>query len=134
MMIYTENILRQESGLTVLFEALKTYLMLSSPERLDKEFVRRFYMYWWDKQFSATMSSEQLFELGGHLDALMAKEMALPFSADDNLVMTVRGALMRQTIYDFLYANIMGDAYRDREGKGFTVNEKASSRVCQDEI
>ena len=54
------------------YEALKSYLMVYTPDKLDRESLKAWISVDWDANYQRSMSPEQRKALDGHLDALLA--------------------------------------------------------------
>lgn len=106
------------------YQVLKAYLMLGDPEHMDTDFVRDWVRQDWDATQSRVMTSEQLEQLNGHLDALLEMDpLTLPFDLDNNLIMTARDMLSRTTMGERIYAVIKSEHVN--EGKPFTIPSAA---------
>jgi type VI secretion system protein ImpL len=106
------------------YQVLKAYLMLGDPEHMDTDFVANWVRQDWDATQSRVMTSEQMEQLNGHLDALLEMEpLSLPFDLDDNLIMTARDMLSRTTMGERIYAVIKSE--HANEGKPFTIPSAA---------
>lgn len=103
-----------------LYQALKAYLMLANPERMDSDFISTWIHNDWDTTLSRRMSAEQITQLRDHLDALLEMNpLSLPFDLDNNLIMTARGMLASTTLADRIYAVIKSEHLH--EGTEFTI-------------
>ena len=89
------------------YEALKIYLMLHDPNRLDPKAVKDHIERDWDARLSREITIDQRARLTRHLDALLAQgQVASPLPQDAALVATVRAQLasvsLPQRVYDRL--------------------------------
>jgi type VI secretion system protein ImpL len=76
------------------YEALKAYLMLYTPDRLDPAALSQWIQIDWDTNLAPTLGAEQLAALKNHLDALLARGGLDPgVPMDKNLVAGVREML-----------------------------------------
>ncbi len=95
------------------YEALKAYLMLYSPEHVDRAGLRAWITLDWDRQFSA-LPPEQRAALDQHLDALLAGGALQPARpVDATLVASVREMLtsypLEYRIYSRMKRQFRGD-------------------------
>jgi len=125
LMVRMEQVLKESmNNPDQAYQVLKAYLMLGNPDRMDTEFVAQWVRQDWDANQSRVMSTEQLEQLNGHLDALLEMEpLALPFDLDNNLVMTARDMLSRTTLGERIYAVIKSEHLN--EGKPFSISSAA---------
>jgi len=106
------------------YELLKAYLMLGTPDRLDADYVREVIVADWEKNLARVMTNEQLEELKGHLDALLdLQPLTPPFDLDRNLVTSARIVLGRTTLAQRIYSVIKSE-HLD-EGEEFSLAEMA---------
>ncbi len=125
LMVRMEEVLKQSmNNPDQAYQALKAYLMLANPDRMDTQFVAQWVRQDWDTNQSRVMSAEQLEQLNGHLDALLEMDpLTLPFDLDNNLVMTARNMLSKTTLGERIYAVIKSKHLN--EGKAFTIPSAA---------
>jgi type VI secretion system protein ImpL len=92
-----EERLRAASGdnLEFAYEALKSYLMLYTPDRFDAEALRAWVSIDWDANLANVLSAEQRAALGNHLQAALSRgaPAAVP-PMDKELVTRVREMLV----------------------------------------
>ncbi|MGA9573701.1 MAG: type VI secretion system membrane subunit TssM [Lysobacterales bacterium] len=131
LMVRMEQVLKESmNDPDQAYQVLKAYLMLANPDRMDTEFVAQWVRQDWDKTQSRVMSSEQLEQLNGHLDALLEMvPLTLPFDLDNNLVMTARDMLSRTTLGERIYAVIKSEHLN--EGKAFTIPSAAGKDAAR---
>ncbi|HSI60609.1 MAG TPA: type VI secretion system membrane subunit TssM, partial [Ideonella sp.] len=82
-------------NLELAYTALKSYVMLYSPEHFDADTLKAWVTIDWDQNLAGTLSPEQRNALAGHLDAALAHgapQMAV--AMDKNLVASVREMLV----------------------------------------
>ena len=102
------------------YQALKAYLMLAKPDKMNKAFVADWVQRDWNTNMTRVMSATQFTQLQGHLDALLEMDpLSLPFDLDNNLVMTVRAALANTTLADRIYSVIKSENLQ--QGVPFTI-------------
>jgi type VI secretion system protein ImpL len=111
------------------YEALKIYLMLHDPSRLDPKAVKDHIERDWDARLARELTVEQRARLSTHLDALLALgEVASPVAQDPALVATTRAQLksvpLPQRVYDRLRQRGASIDYPD-----FTVVRAAGSNA-----
>ncbi len=88
-----------------LYEALKVYLMLGHPQRLDTELVRTWVTLDWRNRLGGAGNGPLAEDFAGHLDALFATPyQAPPLNAP--LVKQVRSRLSGLTLPERVYATI----------------------------
>jgi type VI secretion system protein ImpL len=108
----------------MLYQALKVYLMLDLPERMDTDVVRSFVTDDWDRELTRIATTEQLAQMHEHLDALLAMDpLVLPMDLDRNLVSTARDLLSRTTVSQRIYT-VIKSRHGD-EGKDFSLQGAA---------
>ncbi|WP_457419487.1 type VI secretion system membrane subunit TssM [Roseateles sp. P5_E7] len=77
------------------YEALKSYLMLYSPNHFDADGLRAWIGSDWDQQYARSLTAEQRQQLDAHLDALLALGAPPAIAAmDQSLVSSVREMLV----------------------------------------
>lgn len=102
------------------YELLKAYLMLGTPDRLDEDYVREVVVADWERDLTRVMTNEQLEELKGHLDALLdLQPLTPPFDLDRNLVTSARIVLGRTTLSQRIYSVIKSENID--EGEPFSL-------------
>jgi type VI secretion system protein ImpL len=88
------------------YEALKSYVMLHSPERFDADALRAWIGVDWDANYGR-LAPEQRAQLDAHLDALLA--LGAPranLARDDNLVASVREMLAAYPLEYRVYSRL----------------------------
>ncbi len=104
------------------YELLKAYLMLGTPDRLDEDYVREVVVSDWEKDLARVMTNEQMEQLKGHLDALLdLQPLSPPFDLDRNLVTSARIVLGRTTLSQRIYSVIKSEHID--EGEEFSLSE-----------
>ncbi|MGH8502215.1 MAG: type VI secretion system membrane subunit TssM [Gammaproteobacteria bacterium] len=98
------------------YEALKTYLMLGSPERLDPQQVRLWMRVTWQQ---SGLPAEQQQRLLKHLDALLEAGVQ-PVNLDERLVAETRTSLRQMPLAEFVYVRLKRD-YLARNERPFRV-------------
>ncbi|MGB5832697.1 MAG: type VI secretion system membrane subunit TssM [Thiohalocapsa sp.] len=93
-----------------LYDALRVYLMLDSPEHYDAETVR----YWvgrdWERNLPRAITTEQRESLKDHLQALFEQRPApLPLDLDGALVAQSRDILNRAPLAERIYEQLKRD-------------------------
>ena len=112
------------------YEALKTYLMLHTPEQFDAPTLRAWIALDWD-QNQARMAPEQRAALDAHLAALLA--LGPPRAAlarDDALVASVREMLVAYPLEYRVYSRIKRQ-YRPGDAPEFTAAGAAGPNAAQ---
>jgi len=101
-----------------LYDVLRVYLMLDSPEHYDAETVQ----YWvgrdWDRNLPRTTTTEQRESLKDHLQALLEQRpVPLPLELDGGLVAQSRDVLNREPLAERVYERLkregIGAAFAD---------------------
>jgi type VI secretion system protein ImpL len=112
------------------YEALKTYLMLHSPEQFDAPTLHAWIGVDWDNNY-ARMAPEERTKLDAHLDAMLAlgpARTSLP--KDEALVTSVREMLVAFPLEYRVYSRIKRQ-YRAGEIPDFTVAGGAGPNAAQ---
>ena len=112
------------------YEALKSYLMLHTPEQFDAAALRAWITLDWDSNL-ARMAPEQRAALDGHLDALLA--LGPPRAAlarDDALVASVREMLVAYPLEYRVYSRIKRQ-FRPADAPEFTLAGAAGPNAAQ---
>ncbi len=112
------------------YEALKTYLMLHTPEQFDAPTLKAWVALDWDNNY-ARMAPEQRSALDAHLDAMLAlgpPRAALPIDA--GLVASVRDMLVAYPLEYRIYSRIKRQ-YRPGELREFTVAGAGGPNAAQ---
>ena len=125
LMVRMEQVLKENmNDPDKIYQALKAYLMLANPDRMDDKFVAGWVHNDWDATLSRIMSADQMTQLHEHLDALLEMDpLSLPFDIDNNLVMTARAMLASTTLADRIYSVIKSEYLQ--EGTAFTIPSAA---------
>lgn len=90
--------LRTGSDVSVQYEALKAYRMLSDPAHFDAEGLQIFVLSYWDSALTPPMTPAERADLAGHLDALVrAGAVGSAIRLDPVLVDSVRSRLRSQS-------------------------------------
>ena len=112
------------------YEALKTYLMLFSPEQFDAPTLRAWITLDWDQNF-ARMAPEQRAALDQHLDAMLALGPPRAVQPQDQaLVTSVRELLVAYPLEYRVYSRIKRQ-YRPGELPDFSVASSAGPNAAQ---
>jgi type VI secretion system protein ImpL len=98
------------------YEALKTYIMLHDPERIDPKQIKNYIEHDWDTQLARELSNEQREQLSQHLDALLAQgAVVAPVPEDAALVAATRAQLagvpLPQRVYNRMRQQGLGADY-----------------------
>ena len=112
------------------YEALKTYLMLHTPEQFDAPTLRAWITLDWDKQYGG-LPPEQRAALDSHLDAMLA--LGPPRAAlakDDALIASVREMLVAYPLEYRVYSRIKRQ-FRPGDVPDFTVAGAAGPNAAQ---
>ena len=112
------------------YEALKTYLMLHTPEQFDAPALRAWITLDWDKQYGA-MPAEQRAALDRHLEATLA--LGPPRAAlarDDALISSVREMLVAYPLEYRVYSRIKRQ-FRPGDVPDFTLAGAAGPNAAQ---
>jgi type VI secretion system protein ImpL len=90
---------RGPSDAELMYEGLKTYVMLSDPQHFDRDAVKAFITLDWDKNLPREVTQQQRKELRQHLDVLFSGgAMESPIVPDAQLVATARNAIARTNV------------------------------------
>jgi type VI secretion system protein ImpL len=110
-----------------LYEALKAYLMLYDPERMEPEAFKRFVMDDWEANLAQSVPASQRPAAEAHLDAMLSRHRELPsLRVDAELVAAARNRLAGRTITERIYQRLR----RDGIGSGapeFTIAAKVGA-------
>jgi type VI secretion system protein ImpL len=112
------------------YEALKTYLMLHTPEQFDAPTLRAWITLDWDANYTR-MAPEERAKLDQHLDAMLAlgpPRAALP--RDDALVASVRDMLVSYPLEYRVYSRIKRQ-YRPGDIPDFTAAAAGGPNAAQ---
>jgi type VI secretion system protein ImpL len=91
----------------LLYETLKSYVMLHSPEHYDPQALRRFVSADWDANLAGLLTPEQRTSLDRHLQALFELPVASsPLAEDRELVAHVREQLASQPLAQRIYTRL----------------------------
>ncbi|HUL65765.1 MAG TPA: type VI secretion system membrane subunit TssM [Burkholderiaceae bacterium] len=110
-----------------LYEALKAYLMLYDPERMQPQVFKRFVTADWDQNLAQSLPASQRPAAEAHLDAMLERHRDLPaLRVDPALVATARAKLAGQPITERVYVRLR------RQGVGadapdFTIAAKVGA-------
>lgn len=110
-----------------LYEALKAYLMLYDPERMEPEAFKRFVMDDWEANLAQSLPASQRPAAEAHLNAMLDRHRELPaLRVDADLVAATRTRLAGRTITERVYQRLR----RDGVGAGapeFTIAAKVGA-------
>ena len=96
-----------KNNLEQAYEALKSYLMLYTPEKFDADALKAWIAIDWDVNYGQKLSPEQRKALDGHLDALLAQGApAAPAALDKQLVQSTREMLASFPLEYRIYSRI----------------------------
>ncbi len=112
------------------YEALKSYVMLHSPERFDADALRAWIAVDWDANYGR-LAPEQRAQLDAHLEALLA--LGAPranLARDDNLVASVREMLAAYPLEYRVYSRLKRQ-YKAGSVPDFTVAGAAGPNGSQ---
>ena len=104
-----ENLLRREGreSTELLYESLKAYLMLHTPERLDQNALTGFITFDWQANLPRETTVEQRQELESHLQALFASgPLVSPLRPDQQLIASTRESIARTPIAQRIYSRL----------------------------
>ncbi|HVG04639.1 MAG TPA: type VI secretion system membrane subunit TssM, partial [Burkholderiaceae bacterium] len=100
------------------YEALKAYLMLYDPARMEPEAFKRFVMDDWETNLAQSLPASQRPAAEAHLNAMLERHRELPaLRVDADLVAAARSKLAGRTITERIYQRLR------REGVGATAPE-----------
>ncbi len=113
-----------EGNQELLYEALKTYIMLHDPKRFDAGAVKAFITTDWETSLPRDLTVESRNDLESHLDQLLAqRDVVSAYPADQRLVASARAAIAQTPIalraYNRLKRLGVGAAYPE-----FTIAAK----------
>jgi type VI secretion system protein ImpL len=110
-----------------LYEALKAYLMLYDPQRMEPEAFKRFVLDDWEANLAQSLPASQRPAAEAHLDAMLLRHRELPgLRVDTDLVASARSKLAGRTITERIYQRLR----RDGVGGGvpdFTISAKVGA-------
>ena len=110
-----------------LYEALKAYLMLYDPERMEPEAFKRFVTDDWDANLAQSLPASQRPAAEAHLNAMLERHRELPaLRVDAELVAAARSRLAGRTITERIFQRLR----RDGVGAGapeFTIAAKVGA-------
>ncbi len=96
-----------KDNLEFAYEALKSYLMLYTPDKLDADALKAWISLDWDANLGAAISPEQRAALNAHLDAAFAQGAPHPtVPLDQQLVASVRDMLAAYPLEYRVYSRI----------------------------
>jgi type VI secretion system protein ImpL len=104
-----ENLLRREAreSTELLYESLKAYLMLHTPERFDPTALTAFITFDWQANLPRETTVEQRQELESHLEALLASgPLVSPLRPDQQLIASTRESIARTPIAQRIYSRL----------------------------
>ena len=112
------------------YEALKTYLMLHDPQRIDTAQLKRHIEHDWDNQLTRDLSTEQRAQLSQHLDALLALgAVTSPVPEDAALIAATRAQLAGVPLPQRIY-NRMREQGLGADFPAFTVVRAAGNNAA----
>lgn len=112
------------------YEALKSYLMLYTPDKFEPETLRAWIGTDWDTQY-ARIEPEARAEMDRHLEALLSRGAPPPLVAQDaQLVAGMREMLVALPLEQRIYSRIKRTS-RGNDLPDFTVAGSAGSRAAQ---
>ena len=122
-----QQLTRPSSNPEFQYEALKTYLMLGHPDKMDSQQVSLWMNKYWQMQFSREPSKQA--RLLAHLKILLQGTIQ-PAVLDGRLIERVRGDLKRVSYSGLIYARLKREAMAD-DHSAFRVTEAVgpSARV-----
>jgi type VI secretion system protein ImpL len=92
-----DTTMRTGANVSVQYEALKTYRMLSDPRHFDADGLRVFVTSYWDSALTPSLQPSERRDLLGHVDALLrAGAMGSGIRLEPALVESVRNRLISQ--------------------------------------
>lgn len=107
------------------YEAVKAYVMLHDPARLNRRDLRSFIAADWQSALPAALTSEQRRELDGHLERLLALDaLVAPFPSDTRLLASAREAIARVPLAERIYGRLR------RQGLGAEFPEFSVARAA----
>ncbi len=102
-----EDQLQHAANNEVLYEALKTYLMLYDPKRMDSEAVETWVVADWAPRLPREEGRDARAELTGHVHAALERQpLELSVQMDKDLVATVRRKLAASALPDRIYSRL----------------------------
>ncbi|HEY9101231.1 type VI secretion system membrane subunit TssM [Chitinimonas sp.] len=103
-----ENVLRaSQNDPDMMYEALKTYVMLRDNKHFDAEAFKAWVMVDWEANLAREVTAEQRKELEGHLDALLAHGTPTsPVALDEKLIGEARELLLRKSLPERVYGRL----------------------------
>ncbi|MEP6875297.1 MAG: type VI secretion system membrane subunit TssM, partial [Burkholderiales bacterium] len=113
------------------YEALKSYLMLYSPDQFDRDTLKAWIGIDWDAQYAASLAPEQRRELDAHLDALLADGAPRATAPMDKaLVASVRDMLVAFPLDYRIYSRLKRQAVGNDIAE-FSVARAAGPNAAQ---
>ncbi len=107
------------------YEALKTYLMLGNPERMETEHIQLWMAQDWQNLYPYDPDKQA--RLLGHLDNLL-KGTIYSANLNENLVMRVRKKLSRVPLAELVYGRLKRESIFDNDS-AFQILDAAGSAV-----
>jgi type VI secretion system protein ImpL len=102
-----EQQLREPPNNEILYEALKTYLMLHDDKRLDPEAVEAWVVADWGPRLGRIEGRDSRADLAGHIRAALERRpLELPAPPDQELVASARRQLAASSLDDRIYSRI----------------------------
>ena len=108
-----------------LYEVLRIYLMLDTPEHYDGESVKTWVALEWDQNLPRSVTTEQREQLNAHLAALFEERPTkLPIALDQRLIEQAREIIGRRPLAERIYQQLKRGGV-DQRLDDFTVSEAA---------
>lgn len=109
--VLEEELLNNKTSTANLFKSLKSYLILSANHdehfSANKELIKEIVRKAWFRDFSTSISPEQLSALGGHMNALLeTRPTQLPQPLDKALISQTRAILERSKLSGLVYNQV----------------------------
>lgn len=104
--LIAQTLAKPDNDPQLLYEALKTYLMLSQPDKRDPQLIRTWMGYEWQQLLPEEPRKRG--RLQDHVNAITDQEFR-PVAADEALVLRARTTLEQSSISSLLYARIKQD-------------------------
>ena len=102
-----EEQLRQAPNNEILYEALKTYLMLYDDKRLDPDAVEAWVVADWAPRLARNEGRDSRADLGAHVRAALERRpLELPMPLDKELVAAARRTLAASSLPDRIYSRL----------------------------
>lgn len=113
----------------LLYEALKYYLMLSNPDKMDKAAFSTWVNFLWNKEITSSNREQVIRHLGEHLQVALEEPGIIEASVDEDLVQSAREKLIETPLDYRIYRRLKND-YLYKNQKEFNVKDILGTRAA----